>query len=394
MKRVLRRLLWTRKEHLPLFLAASGFALGLFILFGAIRFGGHLFGVLNPGDGDGDSRYIIINKKVSLKHTVGFGSTAFSPEELERLRQQPFVRDVGPIVTTSFTVAGSATLGMGGLQSELFFEAVDDRFLDVQPAGWHWQEGDSVIPAILSRDFLALYNFGYASAKGFPQLTEETIGFLQARVVCSGQVQRSFTGKIVGFSDRFSTILVPLRFITWANEHIGGRAAPPVARAILKVASGREEAVQAFLERESYETNREKLPVTRAARVLQLALAVVSLFGGILLLVSAMSLVLLIQLLIQRAWQDLRLLHQLGYDDATLARSYLQTVLLLVTVCFGLAGIGVIAVGFIMAPFFAKLGYTLSPIPDPLTGLLFLAAWIGVATLFGGLIARAIKRIE
>jgi hypothetical protein len=374
-------------------LAAAGFALGLFVLFAAIRFSADVIAILHPQGRNADSHYIVINKKVNLRHTLGLGKTAFRPEEIEHLRQQDFVKDVGPIVTTNFAVAGAVRLGISGLQSELFFEAVDDRFLDTRPAGWHWQEGDTQIPAILARDFLALYNFGYAAAKGLPQFTEATLGVLEAQVLCSGEVQQAFTGKIVGFSDRFATILVPMTFMNWANAQIGRKAAPPVARVILEIETGKSEAAEEFLADQSYETNREKLPLKRVARSLQVMLIIVSVFGGVLILVSVLSLVLLIQLIISQARQELRLLHQLGFDDSFLAYTYLTVILPVIAGSFVLAAAGVLALGFALQEVMTKAGLVISPIPGLFTVILFGLTFVGVMLLLYRLITRVIQRI-
>ncbi|MCF7973035.1 MAG: hypothetical protein K9N55_04415 [Phycisphaerae bacterium] len=396
MKHILRHLLACHKGGVSLVLAALGFTLGLLLLFSAIRFSGDVMHLLYPEDRDADTRFIMINKQVSLKHTLGFGDTAFSKDELDALRQQAFVRDVGPIVTTNFAVAGAAYLGVdGGLQSELLCEAVDDRFLDTHPSDWHWQEGDTLIPAIVARDFLVLYNFGYASAKGLPKLTEETIGLLKAYVVCSGEgKQLSFAGKIVGFSDRFSTILVPMSFMTWANENIGRKASPPPSRVIVEIEPGQEEAVQAFCKEHAYQTNQERLSVTHWARSLQVALGVVCVLGGVLILVSLLSLVLIIQLLITHARQELQLLHQLGFDDTFLARTYVMVIAPVVVIPFVLAGAGVLAAGFVIAPLLMKVGYAMSPTPNTLTMGLFVVAFIAVAGLLHRLITRTIQRIQ
>ena len=396
MKKILRHLLGCKNEGVSLMLAALGFTLGLFVLFAAIRFSGDVIEILYPEESDANSRFITIHKQVSLKHTLGFGSTGFSEDELEALKQQAFVRDVGSIVTTNFGVAGAAYIGVdGGMETELFFEAVDDRFLDTHPEDWHWQEGDPQIPAIVARDFLILYNFGYAAAKGMPKLTEETIGLLKAYVVCSGEdAQLAFTGKIVGFSDRFSTILVPMSFMTWANAQIGRKAAPPVSRVILEIEPGQEEAVQAFCESQSYLTNQERLPITHLAKSLKVAMLVVCVFGAVLILVSLLSLVLIIQLLISRARGELQLLNHLGFDDRFLTRTYVSVIWPVIVLPFVLAGAGIGAVGFVLKPLFLEAGITISLVPDASVVGLFVVTLFGVVILFYQLIIRTVQRIQ
>ncbi len=396
MKKILHSLLGYKQEGVSLMLGALGFTLGLFILFAGIRFSSDVIDLLSPEDSDSAGRFVVINKKVNLKHTLGFGNTAFSEDELETLKQQACVRDVGKIITTNFAVAGAAYMGLdGGMESELFFEAVEDRFLDTHPKDWHWQAGDPQIPGIIARDFLVLYNFGFASAKGLPQLTEETIGLLKAYVVCAGDdTQLSFTGKIVGFSDRFSTILVPMSFMNWANAQIGQKPPPPVSRVILEIEPGQEEAVQAFLESQSYQTNQERLPITHVARSLKVAMLVVCVFGVVLILVSLLSLVLIIQLLISHARQELQRLHELGFDDRFLTRAYVTVIGPIIVIPFVLAGAGVLAAGFVLEHVLMKVGYAISPYPDVLTVSLFVGTLIGVMALFHRLIIRTVQRIQ
>jgi hypothetical protein len=104
--------------------------------------------------------------------------------------------------------------------------------------------------------------------------------------------------------------------------------------------------------------------------------------------------VLIIQLLISRAAQELQLLHQLGFDDTFLVRTYVTVVAPVVVIPFVAAGAGVVGAGFVIAPMLMKVGYTLSPTPDALTIGLFVAAFIAVAGLLHGLITRTIQRIQ
>ena len=138
MKKVIYSLLWHKREIPRLILAGLGFSLGLFVLLAAIRFSDDVRDILYPTGTAGHTRFIVINKKVNLRHTLGLGKSAFSAEDIEELGQQAFVRDVGSLVTTNFTVSGGISFGLNReLQSEMLFEAVPDRFLDRdRPAGW------------------------------------------------------------------------------------------------------------------------------------------------------------------------------------------------------------------------------------------------------------------
>ena len=69
---------------------------------------------------------------------------------------------------------------------------------------------------IIPRNYLNLYNFGFAQSRSLPQLSEGVMGMvnLDIRITGVGRTE-NFKGKIVGFSNRLNTILVPETFMTW-----------------------------------------------------------------------------------------------------------------------------------------------------------------------------------
>ena len=140
-------------------------------------------------------------------NTLGARST-FTDEEIEDLRSQDFIEAVGVFVSNQFKVNASSQ--MLGFYTELFFESVPDEFIDVSNSRWQWSKGDPEIPVILSRDYLALYNFGFAPSQGLPQFTPNTISKVSMDVNISGNgLRKTFQGRIIGFSDRINSILVP-----------------------------------------------------------------------------------------------------------------------------------------------------------------------------------------
>jgi len=395
MKNVIPSLLWHKREIPRLILAGLGFTLGLFVLLAAVRFSGDLREILYPRDTAGNTRFIVINKKIKLRHTLGLGKSAFSAEEIEALRQQASVRDVGSLVTTNFTVAGGISFGLNQeLHSEMLFEAVADRFLDHLPAHWGWEEGQTQIPVIISREFLALYNFGFAAAQGLPKLTESTIGLFPIYIECYGPDDTfHFSARIAGFTDRFPTILVPMDFMTWANAHIGAQATPPVSRLVLEIDSTGEAAIQDYMQTWSYETNQEKLAAAGVARSLKIALLLVSVFGLVLILVSLLTLMLIGQLLISQARNEIQLLHHLGFTDGFLSRCYVKVMLPVIAIPFLLAGAGVFAAGFALRDVLSRIGFSISPYPAPVVSAGFVMAFLMLCFLFYLLILRSIRRV-
>lgn len=73
---------------------------------------------------------------------------------------------------------GGISLAGIGMRTYLFFESVPDRFLDVRSDEWGFEEGSEFVPIILPRNYLNLYNFGFASTRGLPQVSEDLVRVL------------------------------------------------------------------------------------------------------------------------------------------------------------------------------------------------------------------------
>ncbi|MBK7410701.1 MAG: hypothetical protein IPJ40_23185 [Saprospirales bacterium] len=237
--------------------AGLGTAIGLVLLLGAVQLYLDVEYLLHR-DAGADPRYVQINKRVSLLNTLA-GASTFSEKEIDEILEKPFVQSVGVLTSNDFRVsAASENLG---LYTELFFEAVPDAFLDVRESRFRWAPGDKEIPILLSRDYLALYNFGFAPSQGLPQLTPGAIQRVGFEInVGNGQRRTQFKGRIVGFSDRFNSILVPQSFMNWANQNFGDPASQKEpSRLVLEVDNPLASSFLDFVEDNNYELSTGRL---------------------------------------------------------------------------------------------------------------------------------------
>lgn len=308
-KQILNKLLWRGKNKWLMAGAVSGAFLGLFLLLSALQF---YFDVnrLMEGDANPGDQYIQINKKVNLFNTLGVRAV-FDEEEIAAIRQQPFIEEVGIFEANDFKVG--AYSDMLGFYTEMFFEAVPGSFLDIDEPKFRWSEGQEEIPVLISRDYLALYNFGFAPSQGLPQITPSTVQRLKLEIRVSGNGrQQSFSGRIVGFSDRINSILVPPSFMQWANGSFGGGGQPP-SRLILKVENPLAKEFKQFLKENNYEESSGRLIGGQFAVLLNLVLGIVMVLGLLILLLSFLVFILNFQLLIAQGAADIRLLLETGH---------------------------------------------------------------------------------
>ena len=267
--------------------------------------------------------YLVLSKQVGALQAIGLGSSDFTAEELADLRAQPFVREAGAFTPADYRIKG--TVGMGGveLSTYLFFESVPDRFLDVGAENWDYKAGDRDIPIIIPRNYLNLYNYGFARSQGLPQISEGIFRRVSLGIEIAGNGHREqFRGRIVGLSNRLNTILVPDAFIRWSNGRFGQGGEKQASRVIVETDRPVDAAISAYLDGKGYEAEGDRRDSGKAAYFLQLAAGGL---GGVGLVFSVMSfyiLMLSIFLLLQKNSAKLENLLLLGYAPGRVARPY------------------------------------------------------------------------
>lgn len=149
-------------------------------------------------------------------------SNTFSKDEIKDLKAQPFTKGVGAFTPSLFKVSAGLGMQEAGirLSTEMFFESVPDEYVDVSLDKWHFDEDTRIIPIIVPRNYLNLYNFGFAQSRSLPKLSEGLMSLVQMDIMMRGNGRvEQYKGNIVGFSNRLNTILVPQSFMDWANKN-------------------------------------------------------------------------------------------------------------------------------------------------------------------------------
>ena len=322
------KLLWKLlRGHLSM-VQTVGFALaglvGMTVVLAALQAYRDVLPVLNQPDSFMQGDYLVLSKRVSALQTLGLGSSDFTAEEMEELRGQPFVREAGAFTPADYRITG--TIGVGGakLSTYLFFESVPDRFLDVGSDDWNYKPGDRDIPIIIPRNYVNLYNYGFAKSQGLPQISEGIFRRVSLGIDIAGNGrEEQFRGRIVGLSNRLNTILVPDAFIRWSNERFGragGERLP--SRVIVETDRPADAAVSDYLANKGYEAEGDVRDDGKAARFLRLAAGGVAGVGMLFSVMAFYILMLSVFLLLQKNSGKLENLLLLGYAPGRVARPY------------------------------------------------------------------------
>lgn len=318
--RLLLQILWGKQGKWQFLFAVGGFLVGLIIMLISVQLYVDVEDVLGGKDMDDPKSYIIIHKSVTLMNTFDKSLSQFKPEELDSLRSQPFISRIGEFKTSTFKMNAEMQDQLG-FAVDLFFESVPTDFLDTVPEDFTWNEGEDFIPILISSEFLRLYNFGVAmTQRGMPQLPKEAVQQFPFDVTISGRgLSKTYKSRVVGYTDRVPSVLVPEEFLEFANKTYGKGAAAPASRIMLEIDDPGDENLQAYLKSHFYETNQEQLRISNMSKIVKLLVALAGIIGLSFVIMSFVIFVINFQLIISRAKQEINLLLDIGYKQSTIS---------------------------------------------------------------------------
>lgn len=339
--------------------------------------------------------YVIVSKKVGAASTLSGRANTFSEAEIDALAGRKFVGKIGRFTAAEYRV--DARMGIGGqpiLSSEIFFESVPDEFVDVPLKDWKYEEGSHEVPIILPRTYINMYNFGFAQTHSLPKISEGLVGMIDFSIFIHGNGRHdAFKGKVIGFSSRLNTILVPQAFMEWSNSAYSPERQSTPTRLIMETANPADENIAKYLDDNGLEVDDDRLQNEKTTYFLRMTVTVVMLVGAVISVLSFYILMLSIYLLVQKNTTKLENLLLIGYSPFRVALPYEVLTLCLNAVVLVVAVVAVaLARGYYMEvveTLFPQVEYG-SMIPSILLGVLLFVA-VSMVNLVA--IYRKMKRI-
>lgn len=328
MKKILRHLLYRNLSAAQL----AGFVLSNFVGLAIVILGVQFFVDARPIWDDEESfirkDYLVINKHITSANTLGKESSTFTPAEINQLKEQPWVRRVGEFTSANYRIYASVRTGSHTMSTYMFLESIPTSFIDVAGSDWTFTPGDKSVPIIVSKDYLSLYNFGFAGTVGMPTVSEATIKSIPLVLSIrpdNGRQPLDIEGHIVGFSNRLNTILVPEEFMTWSNRTFGDGAVPPPSRLIVDVNSPGDVKIQKYLEAHDLETAGDKSG-SQASFLVNVIAGVAMAVGIVITILSFFILLLSVSLIMQKNRQKIHSLIMLGVELGDISGVYVRIV--------------------------------------------------------------------
>ena len=343
------KLVWKLlRQHISIGQLAGFFLANLFgmmIVLLSIQFYKDVIPMFTEGDSFMKKDYLIATKKISTLGSFAGKSNTFSNEDIDELKRQSFTKSVGAFTPSQYKVSAGLGMEEAGihLSTEMFFEAVPDEFVDVSLDKWHFDENTHTIPIIIPRNYLNLYNFGFAQSRSLPKLSEGVMSLIQMDIMMRGNGRvEQYKGNIVGFSNRLNTILVPQSFMTWANKNFAPDAEAQPSRLIIEVNNPADAAIANYFQKKGYETEDGKLDAGKTTYFLRLIVGIVLGVGLFISVLSFYILMLSIFLLLQKNTTKLESLLLIGYSPTKVALPY-QALTLGLNIIVLLLSIGLVA---------------------------------------------------
>ena len=318
------RLIWKLlRKHVSLFELSIFFIanlIGMVVILAGVQVYTDLRPLVTGENALVGNDYVVISKPVKRVNS----KAVFSAEEIEELKTQPFTLRLGEFTPAQYQVYGGININGQSLSTLMFFEAIPDEFMDVKSKEWKFKPSKHKIPIVIPRNYLNLYNFGFSQTSDkLPQITESMMKDLELELKLSGDGNtQTLTGKVVGFSDRLNTILVPYDFITWSNKRFAKSEKVEISRLIIEVVNPSDPALLSYFREHGYVPEEKPAESSKALFLLRVGVGVIIFIGVVFSILSLIILTLSIYLLLQKNIEKLENLRLIGYTTSAVARPY------------------------------------------------------------------------
>lgn len=341
---MLSQLLFRNQDKKQLIIAIIGAFLGITFLISSIHY---LIRVNEFGRGAEilGPNTIIVQKIITPGAAIGLGKTDFSAEEIEKMKSEKFIKDVKPIISNNFNISfETADSKLPPFRSDVFVQTVDPAFLDVKSEKWHWEEGDSIVPIILPRDFLVMLNT-FMSASGIPQVTDKLAMSVRFRFTISNDSGKEWIdARIIGFTNEVAAILVPENFMKYGNTKYALESEQKITQVMILGEESEFGLVEELITQKGLESKNSQMVVGKLKSMVSTLISVILIVSIVAVFVSCLVLIQYLQLLMSRNAYEVRTLLRIGYHPKIIVRKFFRYFLKI----FGIvAGIGILIFVFI-----------------------------------------------
>ncbi len=169
--------------------------------------------------------------------------------------------------------------------------------------------------------FLDFYNFQFSFSQNLPQLTQDVVKMIVFKVlIYTDKGPAVFNGRVVGFSDRITSLLVPQEFMDFANRQYSVHQNTQPSRVVIKTKDPGNPVLVQYLRNNNLTTDADKTRFSKYRQIVNMVVNVSWITGAVMLLFALLVFTLFIQLTIASCKDEIRLLITLGAAPKQLQR--------------------------------------------------------------------------
>lgn len=317
---LLKKLIKTGAGRTKFAMAIIGLSVALLLILASVQIQMNYNELLRGNDNkDSIANFLVINKILTDRNLK---NATLSEAEINDIKAQPFTDAVGILHTSKFKASIQSSSDQFPFYTDIAFESVPDSFIDVTTKEWTWNEESSFVPIIVPSMFLDIYNFQFSLSQGLPQLTREVVKmiFFKVNIYSQDGAVHSFRGRVVGFSDRISSLLVPQSFMDWANHQYGSVDNRSPSRIIIRTKDPGNPSLNSYLKEKQLSTDQDKTRFSKYRQIVETVVNISGLTGLLMFLFAMLIFTLFIQLTISSCKEEIRLLLTLGASPKQLKR--------------------------------------------------------------------------
>lgn len=316
---LLRKLIRTANGRKRFAMAFIALSIAMLLILAAVQIQSDYDQLLNSkSNQDSVANFLVLNKPLTDQN---LGATALTDAEIGDLRRQPFIQQVGLLTPSRFKASIQSASDRFPFYTDIAFESVPDEFIDVTSKDWHWDESKTFVPIIAPNMFLDFYNFQFSFSQNLPQLTQSVVKMIVFRINAYGaNGVTTFNGRVVGFSDRISSLLVPQEFMDYGNAHFANTLNTKPSRAIIRTKDPGSPALTAYLKQAGLTTDADKTRFSRYRHIVELVVQVAGATGLVMFVFAMIIFTLFIQLTIASCREEITLLVTLGASPQQLRK--------------------------------------------------------------------------
>ena len=359
MKTQLLKKIFGKQMHFSrLLLASIGFILGLSIVLTTSDLYLKVNRILEPSKSG--STYLMINKKVGFTNL--FGSSGLSQKQINTIQKHPSVQSISTVTSNQFKTWLEIKIGGQGLVTDFFFESFPDEFIDNKPVNFKWRDGDDIIPVIVPKDFLNLYNFGYAISQGYPQVSPAMAKLIIGKVTIGRRHNsEAFKIKIVALSDRIPTVIVPESFMKYANtQYSNHKNEIEKGRLVVKVDGTKSKGLDKLISDLGMETKQDPINIKKIKIILKAVTILLLIIGSAFMLLSIINIILIYSLIVSESKNEMKILIELGYTPKMIYSFFSQRFYFMFTIQVVMSLLFYSLIAYLTYVFTTDLGHDLN----------------------------------